>query len=99
MPTYGWLRENALDISLTEKKIRAMQTMGVPYPKGYDKIAPKDLKKQAKIIAADILANTPNVALKGLNKKKLLKEIEKSEIVALIAYMQRLGIDIKTNKK
>ena len=99
MPAYGWLRENALDISLTEKKIRAMQTMGVPYPKGYDKIAPKDLKKQAKIIAADILANTPNVALKGLNKKKLLKEIEKSEIVALIAYMQRLGIDIKTNKK
>jgi cbb3-type cytochrome oxidase cytochrome c subunit len=34
-----------------------------------------------------------------MDKNKILTEIEKSEIVALIAYMQRLGIDIKTNKK
>jgi cytochrome c oxidase cbb3-type subunit I/II len=59
-----------------------MQTLGVPYPKGYDAIANQDLDKQSEEIAANL----------ALDKIKVKKD---KEIVAIIAYLQRLGIDIK----
>jgi cytochrome c oxidase cbb3-type subunit I/II len=86
MPNYPWLLDNDLDVSLTPNKIRAMQTLGVPYPEGYDTIAVDDLKKQAKQIAD------------GLKKDKIKTSADK-EIIALIAYLQRLGKDIKLQKK
>ncbi len=95
MPAYTWMHDNDLDVSLIEKKIRAMQTMGVPYPKGYDKKALKDLQAQAHAIAVDVIANTPKSALKGISIEAKTKEIEKKEIIAIIAYLQRLGTDIK----
>jgi cytochrome c oxidase cbb3-type subunit I/II len=94
MPAYTWLREDKLDLSLTAKKIRAMQTLGVPYKKGYDKKAVGDLKIQAHNIASDIVNTTPTEVLIGVNKKQLIKDIESKEIVAVIAYLQRLGLDI-----
>jgi len=95
MPAYTWMHDDDLDVSLLERKIRAMQTLGVPYPKGYDKLALKDLRKQAHEIAVDIVENTPKSALKGVNKQAKIKEIEKKEIIAMIAYLQRMGTDIK----
>ncbi len=95
MPAYTWFRENDLDLSLTEGKIRAMQTLGVPYAKGYDKLAVKDLKIQAATIAQDIVDNMDKNVLKGVDKTGLVNEIKGKEIVAIIAYMQRLGMDIK----
>ena len=59
-----------------------MQTFGVPYPEGYDLVAVRDLKIQAESIADQ------------LNEEDLDAESTK-EIIALIAYMQRLGTDIK----
>jgi cytochrome c oxidase cbb3-type subunit I/II len=85
MPEYGWLLTQKLDTSTTAAKIRAMQTLGVPYPAGYDKIANRDLNKQAKAIADNLYADH----IKVKNDK---------EIVAIIAYLQRLGTDIKANK-
>lgn len=99
MPAYTWLREDNLDLSLTEKKIRAMQTMGVPYRKGYDKKAVADLKAQAKLVAEDIVNTTPKQALIGVNKAALVKDIQQKEIVAVIAYLQRLGVDITVQTK
>ncbi|HNJ71088.1 MAG TPA: amino acid permease, partial [bacterium] len=85
MPAYPWLFENSLDISTTEKKISAMQIVGVPYEKGYEKVANNDLKAQATAVAGDLTQNgfptTPD-----------------KEIVALIAYLQRLGTDIKVKQ-
>ena len=100
MPAYTWLREDNLDLSLTAKKIRAMQTLGVPYAKGYDQKAVAELKKQAHVIALDIVSTTPKQALVGVNQASLIKDIEQKEITALIAYLQRLGVDItvKTQK-
>jgi cytochrome c oxidase cbb3-type subunit I/II len=83
MPAYTWLREDNLDLSLTEKKIRAMQTLGVPYKKGYE----------------DIVNTTPKQALIGVNKAALVKDIQQKEIVAVIAYLQRLGVDITVQSK
>ncbi|MGZ3944122.1 MAG: cytochrome-c oxidase, cbb3-type subunit I [Mucilaginibacter sp.] len=85
MPQYDWLITQKLDTSTTGAKIRAMQKLGVPYPKGFDKIANQDLDKQAKGIA-DNLA------------KDRIKVKSNKEIVAIIAYLQRLGTDIKANK-
>ncbi|QGW27602.1 cytochrome-c oxidase, cbb3-type subunit I [Phnomibacter ginsenosidimutans] len=82
MPNYPWLLDDDLNTSLTAAKIRAMQTLGVPYPEGYDQIAVADLNKQAAQIA------------EGLKKDKITTAPNK-EIVALIAYLQRLGKDIK----
>jgi len=85
MPEYGWLIHQKLDTTTTAAKIRAMQKLGVPYPAGYDKIANQDLDKQAKGI-------TDNLA------KDHIKVKNNREIVAIIAYLQRLGTDIKANK-
>ncbi|HEX9251843.1 MAG TPA: cytochrome-c oxidase, cbb3-type subunit I [Ignavibacteriaceae bacterium] len=84
MPPYPWLLENTLDISLTSKKINVMRTLGVPYPDGYENQANDDLMKQAEAISLD------------LQKNGVPAEPDK-EIIALIAYLQRLGTDIKAN--
>ncbi len=97
MPAYPWMRTDDLDISLTAKKIEAMQTLNVPYPEGYAKQAVADLKKQAREIAEDIVSNFEPDVLKNVNKEELIRDIEKKEIVAVIAYLQRLGTDIKAS--
>jgi cytochrome c oxidase cbb3-type subunit I/II len=82
MPPYPWLLENSLDVSLTPNKINAMRSLGVPYPEGYENQATDDLMKQAETITLD------------LQKNGVPAEPDK-EIIALIAYLQRLGTDIK----
>lgn len=82
MPHYPWLYDDDLDISYLPKKIRVMQTLGVPYEDGYDEIAEQDLQKQATKIA------------QGLRDQGYDAD-ESKEIIALIAYLQRLGTDIK----
>ncbi|MBI2271105.1 MAG: cytochrome-c oxidase, cbb3-type subunit I [Bacteroidetes bacterium] len=82
MPNYVWLLDNNLDTASTPGKIRAMTTLGVPYPKDYDRIANKDLMKQANEIAANL-------------KNDKIETASDKEIVAIIAYLQRLGKDIK----
>jgi len=85
MPPYPWLFEKTLNFDLMPAKIRAMQTLGVPYPEGYDKQAVEDMKKQAAEIQADLKAG-------GIEAQ------ENTEILAMIAYLQRMGTDIKNKK-
>lgn len=85
MPPYPWLFEKDLDISTTEKKISVMKTLGVPYPEGYEKIANAEIQKQADLIALDLL------------DQGLVVESNK-QIIALIAYLQRIGTDIKAQQ-
>ncbi|MEK0420366.1 MAG: hypothetical protein RLZZ161_217 [Bacteroidota bacterium] len=85
MPRYSWMLENALDTSNTTAKIKAMRTIGVPYQDGYETIANKELQAQANLIAIDLKAN-------GINASA------DKEIIALIAYLQRMGTDIKPHK-
>ncbi|HMN50111.1 MAG TPA: cytochrome-c oxidase, cbb3-type subunit I [Ignavibacteriaceae bacterium] len=82
MPQYPWLLTNVLDISTTPKKINVMRSLGVPYPQGFDNEANDHLTKQAESITLD------------LQKNGVPAEPDK-EIIALIAYLQRLGTDIK----
>ncbi len=83
MPEYPWLLDNPIDLESTPSKIRAMQTLGVPYPEGFDTLAIADVTAQAKSIVETL-------------KAQGVPEAEwNTEIVALIAYLQRLGTDIK----
>jgi cytochrome c oxidase cbb3-type subunit I/II len=72
--------------------INAMQTMNVPYEVGYANRANEDLEKQAKEIAAD-LKKDPMVT--QIMEMEGVSNLEYSQIVALIAYLQRIGTDIK----
>jgi cytochrome c oxidase cbb3-type subunit I/II len=88
MPKYPWLAKKEIDIKSTPGKIRAMKILGVPYPDNYELKAIDDLKAQADSIAKDLAAAG-------------IQTDSNREIIALIAYMQRLGVDIsnKTEKK
>jgi cytochrome c oxidase cbb3-type subunit I/II len=82
MPAYPWLEKNSLDVSTMEKKISVMRQLGVPYPDGFESIALDSLKRQADGLTADLQKNGAPVD-------------SDKEIIALIAYLQRLGTDIK----
>jgi cytochrome c oxidase cbb3-type subunit I/II len=87
MPNYPWLFEKDINVALTPAKIRAMITLGVPYQQGYDQIANDDLMKQANDIVGRLKAD----GIKSVEPNK--------EIIALIAYLQRIGTDIKLEQK
>ena len=82
MPAYDWLGEQTLDTTTTVAKINAMRTLGVPYAPLYEQQANSDLKNQAEGIVASLA-------------KDNIKVSSDKEIIAIIAYLQRLGTDIK----
>ena len=86
MPPYSWLIEQKLDTTTTVSKINAMRTLGVPYAENYEKIANNDLDVQATRISENLMKD--NIKVKN-----------DREIIALIAYLQRLGTDIKVSNK
>jgi cytochrome c oxidase cbb3-type subunit I/II len=83
MPPYPWLLENDLDYSSIERKIEVLQMLNTPYPDGFASVAADALNAQAVEVADRLRAD--GVDQEGLAEK---------EIIALIAYLQRLGTDI-----
>ena len=102
MPAYPWLIYNRLDTSMTLKKMEVMIQLGVPYSERDIAAANDQMEAQANQIAANILED-PQFAEAYQQEKELLSgdmeafvPLENREIVALIAYMQRLGVDLST---
>lgn len=85
MPRYPWLFENTLNTATTASKIHAMRKMGVPYAEKLEATGNEILLKQAEGIA------------ENLKKDKIEIGADK-EIIALIAYLQRLGKDTRTSQ-
>jgi cytochrome c oxidase cbb3-type subunit I/II len=83
MPPYAWLYDRPLDVSHTAGKIITLRRLGVPYPDDYEDLAVDDLRAQAEGIAGDL-------------RQAGFDAPDDREVIALIAYMQRLGTDIKT---
>jgi len=81
MPAYPWLFEDVLDTASTRPKLEAMVTLGVPYTEAEVVNGNALLTKQADGIA------------EGLKSGNVIIGSDK-EIIALIAYLQRLGTDI-----
>ena len=86
MPAYPWLMEQELDNSTLAAKMQAMKKLGVPYTDAQINSALEDVHVQATAISKDLAANQVEVK-------------SDREIVALIAYLQRLGTDIKASSK
>lgn len=70
-----------------------MQTLGVPYPAGYHNRANADLENQAKAITADLIKEKE---IKQIMEFEGVKDLTYTKMVAMIAYLQRIGTDIKT---
>jgi cytochrome c oxidase cbb3-type subunit I/II len=94
MPAYPWMFTDDLDMSTMESKINAMRTLGVPYAEGFEKLAIEDSKKQAEAITKGLMADTD---VQKMIKTEGITKLENKEIIAMIAYLQRLGTDIKNN--
>jgi cytochrome c oxidase cbb3-type subunit I/II len=86
MPAYPWLLEKSYDKRLTPGMIAAMRQLGVPYAEGYEGQANADLDGQAEKIVNSL-------------KEAGVQTSKDKEIVAMIAYLQRLGTDIKVKEE
>ncbi len=78
MPTYPWLFENETDYAALSGKIRVQKMLGVPFPNWSPAFIDTLAKDQARDIAANLRTQGRYIA-------------PEKEIVALIAYLQRLG--------
>ena len=105
MPAYKWLFDNEpMDYSSTEGKMKAMQTLGVPYTDADIANAQKSIQTQSAAIEKN-LHDDPNFVksyeeskLNAAKRGETFVPMKDREIVALIAYLQRLGTDIKVKK-
>ena len=103
MPKYQWLIKNALDKSQTEAKMKAMVSLGVPYSEEDIANAQTDMLAQGEQIEKNLYTDPDFVASYEADKKYAAEnnedfiEMKNREIVALIAYLQRLGTDIRVS--
>jgi len=98
MPAYQWLIRNELDKSQTETKMKTMVKLGVPYSDEDIANAQANMLEQGTQIEEN-LHSDPDFAESYEEDKQAggsgFIEMRNREIVALIAYLQRLGTDIK----
>jgi cytochrome c oxidase cbb3-type subunit I/II len=78
MPTYGWLYKDKIGFDGIQKRVAAMRTLGVPYGEEDVASAVEWARSEARTIVAGLKAEGAEIS-------------EDKEIVALIAYLQRLG--------
>ncbi|MFB9054068.1 cytochrome-c oxidase, cbb3-type subunit I [Formosa undariae] len=103
MPAYQWIVRDELDKSDTESKMEAMVTLGVPYTDEEIANAQESMLEQGTAIEKNLYSD-PDFAENYENDKKSAAEngedfieMRNREIVAVIAYLQRLGTDIKVS--
>ncbi len=84
MPAYPWLYEEDTNYSVLEDKLKALRQLGHPYSQYEVYHAETVARDQAEKIASKLRENTGKLDADP-NKK----------IIALIAYLQRVGLDIR----
>lgn len=81
MPRYPWLLSAELETDSLQARIRALRSVGVPYPEGFEGEALAELEAQAGKVVENL-------------RQGMVDAEPDREIIALIAYLQRLGTDI-----
>ncbi len=84
MPPYPWLLVDDLDYDVIPSRVRAMTMIGVPYSKEDVTQGIEMAREQAALIAAEMEEQGGPAASETKDKK----------VIALIAYLQRLGTDL-----
>jgi cytochrome c oxidase cbb3-type subunit I/II len=79
MPSYPWLFTYKTDFEGLSRKLQVMKSLGVPYTDEEVAQANENARAEAKKIA------------EGLSNDVPVKNLEERQIIALIAYLQRLG--------
>lgn len=103
MPSYRWLIMDELDRSDIETKMEVMVKLGVPYTEEEIANARQNMDEQANAIQENLYQDPDFKATYEEDKRAAAArneefvEMKDREIVALIAYLQRLGTDIKIN--
>jgi cytochrome c oxidase cbb3-type subunit I/II len=98
MPSYQWLIRNELDKSHTETKMNVMVKLGVPYTEEEIANAQQHMLEQGTQIEKNLYSDPDFAETYEADKQaggEDFIEMRNREIVALIAYLQRLGTDIK----
>ncbi len=101
MPSYKWLIRSELDKSLTEKKMKAMVSLGVPYTEEEIGRAQEWMLEQGTQIEQNLFSDPDFQKTYEADKQAAAEsgqefiEMRNREVVAIIAYLQRLGTDIK----
>ncbi|MDR3608589.1 MAG: cytochrome-c oxidase, cbb3-type subunit I [Oligoflexia bacterium] len=83
MPIYPWLYRDKIDFDVLKKKLQVMKSLGVPYTDDEVEHASDLAHEEAHRIAS------------GLVAQGVPADTEDKDIIALIAYLQRLGADFK----
>jgi len=97
MPSYKWMINSELDKSQTEAKMRAMVSIGVPYTEEDIANAQKSMLDQGVQIENNLYTDPDFAETYEADKQAAddsFVEMRNREIVAIIAYLQRLGTDI-----
>ena len=81
MPEYGWLASTKTDFAILSRKLEVLKQVGVPYSADEIANAEANARAEAKKITEALVAGGGGVTA----------DVEDKEIIALIAYMQRLG--------
>jgi cytochrome c oxidase cbb3-type subunit I/II len=84
MPPYAWMLTDTYDLSDVQASVDAMVTLGVPYDAAVAADVTESVTQQADGIVASL-------AGQGIETAR------DREIIALIAYLQRLGVDGKAS--
>ncbi|MDC6384030.1 cytochrome-c oxidase, cbb3-type subunit I [Flagellimonas taeanensis] len=101
MPSYEWLVRDEHDRSNVQAKMETMVKLGVPYTDEDIANASQTMAEQAEKIEKSLYADPEFVKTYEADKKYAEEngldfvQMRDREIVALIAYLQRLGTDIK----
>jgi cytochrome c oxidase cbb3-type subunit I/II len=82
MPAYQWMLTRTIDFESIQRRIDVLAMLGHPYGDALER-APEMAREQARVVAARIVEQGGPAGL------------EDKEIVAMVAYLQRLGTDLR----
>lgn len=83
MPRYPWLLTRRVTLDDLPRKLRAHRTLGIPYTDAEIEGAVENARAQAQTIADEVAAQGGPA------------DLADREITAMVAYLQRLGVDAK----
>ncbi len=93
MPPYSYLETSRLRFREIPARVQAAAWLGAPYPQDVLDNAEQVAHEQAHKIVADWIAQDPTQSPKVIDSDGKEIDLADTEVIAMIAYLQRLGTD------